>query len=123
MALTEAASAMRPFDVRRNIAAVVKLLMRLRDESQQELAPAIHMSPSSLSRALNAQRAWTDEDLAHLASHFGVSPATFFRPVEDLEGELLAPVQNWKILNQLTTVEHFGQLEFAFNDPPQLELV
>jgi hypothetical protein len=71
-----------------NVAAIVRTLMAMRDLDPVHLAPQVGMTKSTLYNRLDGAK-WLAQELDRIAAYFDVSPAIFYRPVEEL-------TQNWK---------------------------
>ncbi|GAB3750184.1 helix-turn-helix domain-containing protein [Microlunatus parietis] len=61
------------------VTGVVFTLLAIRRMSQNQLAAALEIAPSTLSGKLGGRRRWSIDDLAELASIFGVNPQIFLR--------------------------------------------
>jgi antitoxin component HigA of HigAB toxin-antitoxin module len=72
----------RPTQVR--IATIIKGLMAMRGEDQEDLAGVLFINQSAVSKMLRGTRKMTVDELALIAAHYDLEPAVFFRDPEEL---------------------------------------
>lgn len=73
-------------DLQNNLRRNVKVLMALRGiDTKRELARRLETNENHLSSQINGRRKWTLDDVAKLATVFGISPGLL---IEDTEGLL-----------------------------------
>lgn len=96
MSATESApepqSGPQPGNLARVISANVKTLMTQRGVSQQQLAAAVGMPQTSISKRLRGDAKWTADDIEVVALAFEVEPTELLRPMAEVTSRPLRSV-------------------------------
>lgn len=77
--------------IHQNVTRTVRMLMALRGIDQRDLAKAIELDPTSVSRNFSGYRKWALEEVERLGKVLDCDPGFFFRPAD----ELLAVPAGW----------------------------